>query len=451
MTTDGPPPPSPAPSPVNMVTAVEPPSREPDLAAGATVDPMAVGPASDALAQPGHDLILEGRSSALFNTDAVLRYVTAASAVTVLLMLAALVVVLTIAAMPSIKEYGLKFLVSTDWRPNELEVPRRDPVTKKLVRDADGEAIIDTIPPAFGALNVIYGTTLSSVIALVFAVPLSLGAAIFLVRVAPGWLVPPVSFLVEFLAAIPSIAYGIWALFVLAPFLQGNVAVPHWLEWLDSTPLVQRLFDMTPDYTTPDPDDTRVAFIGVEPLLKGVLGNVPGFRWMFQQTAEVGARTITRPIALTGRDMFSGGLILAIMVIPIITAISRDVLRGVPPAQVEGTVALGATWWQSCKEMLKFSRSGLFGAIMLGLARAAGETMAVTMVIGNKNQIEPSPFAPAQTMSSLLANEFAEATGDIHRAALVEVALVLLVMSLAFNVVARHLVVGGQSRTAAAH
>jgi phosphate transport system permease protein len=326
-------------------------------------------------------------------------------------MLAALVLVLTLAAMPSIKEYGLKFLVSTAWRPNELEVPRRDPATNKMVRDADGEPIVDTVPPAFGALNVIYGTTLSSIVALLFAVPLSLGAAMFLVRVAPNWLVPPVSFLVEFLAAIPSIAYGLWGLFVLAPFLQSRV----------------------------------------EPGLQSMLGGVPGLGWLFQQTADVGQRLTVRPIPLTGRDMFSGGLVLAVMIVPIITAISRDVLRGVPRAQVEGTVALGATWWQSCKEMLKYSRSGLFGAIMLGLARAAGETMAVTMVIGNKNQIEPSPFAPAQTMSSLLANEFAEATGDMHRAALVEVALVLLVMSLLFNVVARYLVVGKGARTAAAH
>src|SRR5205814_3239606 len=139
------------------------------------------------------------------------------------------------------------------------------------------------------------------------------------------------------------------------------------------------------------------------------------------------------------RDMFCGGLVLAIMIVPIITAIARDILRGVPRAQVEGTTALGATWWQSSKEMLKYSRSGLFGAVMLGLARAAGETMAITMVIGNNNQIRPSPFAPAQTMSSLLANEFAEATGDLHRAALLEVALILLAMSLLFNVGARAL------------
>ena len=139
------------------------------------------------------------------------------------------------------------------------------------------------------------------------------------------------------------------------------------------------------------------------------------------------------------------------MILPIITAVSRDVLRAVPRAQIEGTLALGATWWQSCVGMLRYSRGGLFGAVMLGLARAAGETMAVTMVIGNNNQIEPSPLAPAQTMSSLLANEFAEASTDLHRAALLEVALILLVMSLIFNVVARWLVVGTGSRAALAH
>jgi phosphate transport system permease protein len=127
------------------------------------------------------------------------------------------------------------------------------------------------------------------------------------------------------------------------------------------------------------------------------------------------------------------------------------VLKAVPRAQIEGTLALGATWWQSCREMLRYSRSGLFGAIMLGMARAAGETMAVAMVIGNNNQISPSPFAPAQTMSSLLANEFAEASGELHRSALLQVAFILLAMSLVFNVTARWLVVGKGSRTAAAH
>jgi phosphate transport system permease protein len=337
-----------------------------------------------------------------FGVDALMSTLARGASAVVVLMLVALIVILTKAALPSMSRFGWQFVVSSEWRPNELEQPKRGPDGKVMFED--GEMVMQTIPPAFGALPVIYGTVVSSVIALLFAVPLSLGTALFLVRVASKLKIAgPVSFLVEFLAAIPSIAYGIWGLFVLAPFLQAHV----------------------------------------EPGARSVLGKAPGLAWMFSIDG--------RPIALTGRDMFSGGLILGIMVLPIITAVSRDVLKAVPRAQIEGTLALGATWWQSCREMLRYSRAGLFGAIMLGLARAAGETMAVTMVIGNNNQIEPSPFAPAQTMSSLLANEFHEATTELHRSALLQVALILLVMSLLFNVVARYLVVGRGSRTAAAH
>jgi phosphate transport system permease protein len=180
------------------------------------------------------------------------------------------------------------------------------------------------------------------------------------------------------------------------------------------------------------------------------LGWLPGVNgWLFTEATRRGDEIITRTLPLTGRDMFCGGLVLAIMILPIITAISRDVLRQVPRAQIEGALALGATWWQSSWEMLLYSRSALFGAVMLGLARAAGETMAITMVIGNANRINGSLFAPAQTMSSLLANEFAEATSELHRAALTEVALILLLMSLFFNVTARWLVVGDSAHAAA--
>ena len=295
---------------------------------------------------------IETRPRSRVSADFCLRGLTRLSALAIIGMLASLLLVLTVAAMPSIRNYGWAFLTSTDWRPNVLERPLRGP-DGKLVRDEDGEVVTETLHESFGALNVVYGTAVSSTIALVFAVPLSLGAAVFLVRVAPDKLVPPVSFLIEFLAAVPSIAYGIWGLFVLAPFLQQHV----------------------------------------EPFLQSWLMDVPGFRWMFYDAAIVAGKTVYRPYPLTGRDMFCGGLVLAIMIVPIITAISRDVLRAVPRAQVEGTTALGATWWQSSKEMLKFSRSGLFGAVILGLARAAGETMAVAMVIGNNNQIEYSPFA----------------------------------------------------------
>src|SRR4051794_15847671 len=309
-----------------------------------------------------------------------------------------------------IQTFGGHFLVTSHWRPNELSVPARDSAGHVMVKD--GETLMNITPPEFGALPAIYGTAVSSMLAIVFAVPLSFGAALFLVRLSPTWLAGPVSFLVEFLAAIPSIAYGMWGLFVLAPFLQ------HF----------------------------------VEPAIRNGLSWIPGVEtWLFSDATTVGGQALIRALPLTGRDMFCGGLVLAIMILPIITAISRDVLRSVPRAQIEGTLALGATWWQSSKEMLLFSRSALFGAVMLGLARAAGETMAITMVIGNNNRISGSIFAPAQTMSSLLANEFAEASTALHRAALSEVALILLLMSLLFNVTARWLVVGGSSRTAAAH
>jgi phosphate transport system permease protein len=329
--------------------------------------------------------------------DRLLSFTVHSSAVIVLLMMATLVVVLSMAATPSFRQYGLKFFTTSSWRPNELEVIRRNAAGRmvdeqgKVTSDAD-EAARDHIPPSFGALSVIYGTAVSSAIALLFAVPLSIGAALFLVRIAPRMLMTPASFLIEFLAAIPSIAFGIWGLFVLAPLLQKHV----------------------------------------EPPLNHAFAHIPGLHWLHYEGFT------------SGRDMLCGGLILAIMIIPIITAMSRDVLRLVPAAQVEGALALGATWWQSCKEMLRYSRRGLFGAVMLGLARAAGETMAVTMVIGNMNQVRASPFAPAQTMSSLLANSFAEASSELERSALLQVAFILLLMSLAFNVVARYLVVGKQ-------
>lgn len=357
--------------------------------------------------RPPRPLALKRRG---ISSDMLMGGLVRIGAVSILIMLLALIAVLTYTAIPSIKAYGAKFLVTSEWRPNELETPVRDKDGNTVFED--GEMLTKTEPPVFGALPVIYGTVVSSVISLIFAVPLSFGAALFLVRLCPKQLTGSISFLIEFLAAIPSIAYGMWGLFVFAPFLQSHV----------------------------------------EPLLKSALGWIPFMNdWLFVQTTDRFGTMVTSDISLTGRDMFSGGLVLAIMILPIITAISRDVLKHVPRAQIEGTLALGATWWQSSWDMLRYSRSALFGAVMLGLARASGETMAITMVIGNNNQINKSLFAPAQTMSSLLANEFAEASTDIHRAALTEVALILLLMSLIFNIVARWLVVGSKSNTSAAH
>lgn len=358
--------------------------------------PSSLIPGMSAVPRPPAEPQLLRKGGANFLTaDGVMSFLVTASAITILLMMAALVAVLVYAAAPSVKAYGAKFLVSSTWRANELPVYKRN-AAGRLVNEAgevvgiDDAVVERTLPPEFGAAPVIYGTAVSSLISLLIAVPLSLGAALFLVRIATKHFVAPVSFLIEFLAAVPSIAYGIWGLFVLVPLLQNHV----------------------------------------EPALNKVFAVTPGLHWL--HFAEM-------PV---GRDMFCGGMILGIMILPIITAVSRDVLRAVPRTQIEGTLALGATWWQSSWEMLRYSRSGLFGAIMLGLARAAGETMAVTMVIGNVMQIKASPFAPAQTMSSLLASTFAEASPDVERPALMEVALILLLMSLTFNVVARYLVVG---------
>lgn len=364
---------------------------------------------SDSPAHPDESRVMVKRSRGPYFGDLVLAALTRLSGLTVLLMLGALVAVLMYAAWPAIRAYGPSFLVSSEWRANELEVPKVGANGQVVIED--GEVVTEVKPPAFGALPVIYGTVVSSAIALLLAVPLSLGAALFIVRVAPRWKVAGLlSFLIEFLAAIPSIAYGIWGLFVLLPLLKNHV----------------------------------------EPAVRWLLVDVPGFRWLFYRTIESNGQMIEVPITLTGRDLLAGGVILAIMIIPIITAVSRDVLKNVPRAQIEGSLALGATWWQSCVGMLRYGRAALFGAVILGLARAAGETMAVTMVIGNQNQIVASPFAPAQTMASLLANEFGDSSSALHRASLFYVALVLLVMSLAFNVVARWLVVGKRGSGAAA-
>lgn len=333
-------------------------------------------------------------------SDRVLSALVHGCALVMVLLLVAMLLVVAGGAMPAVREYGLSFVASAEWQPNERQVRVRDEAGK-IVYDEDGEAVTRTEPATFGAAPFVWGTASTSVIALVVAVPLSLGAALFIVRVAPRWRIGGVlAFLIEFLAAVPSLAFGIWGVFVMRPFLA--------------------------DY--------------VEPALRWLLADIGVLRFLFYETRN----GIETPIPMTGRDMLAGGLILAVMIIPIITAVSRDVLRSVPRAQLEGALALGATWWQSCRLMLRYGRPGLLGAVMLGLARAAGETMAVTLVIGNVNQVSFSPFAPAQTMSSLLANDIGESNNPMHMASLYYVALILLAMSLTFNVIARWLVVGSR-------
>jgi phosphate transport system permease protein len=221
------------------------------------------------------------------------------------------------------------------------------------------------------------------VLALVIAVPLSIGVAVFLVEQAPRRLARPMAFLVELLAAIPSVVYGLWGIFVLAPFLREHIQPPlqNWFGWLP-------LFHGTP----------------------------------------------------TGLGLFTGGIILAIMVTPIITAVVRDVLEAVPVNQREAALALGATKWETTRVVLANAASGIAGAIVLGLGRAIGETMAVTMVIGNRPQISSSLFEPAYTIASVIANEFTEATGDLYLSALIEIGLILFLVTFIVNGIAKLLV-----------
>lgn len=257
---------------------------------------------------------------------------------------------------PSIDKFGWAFLTNSAWDP---------------VRDE------------FGALPFIFGTLFSSLLALVIALPLGLGVAIFLSEIAPPWLERPVSFVVELLAAIPSIVYGLWGIFVLVPLLRTSV----------------------------------------EPFLKQSLGYLPFFKG-----------------APYGFGMLAAVLVLAIMVLPIITSISRDVLRAIPESQREAALALGATRWETVKIIFAAAKSGILGATLLGLGRAVGETMAVTMVIGNRPSISWSLLDPGYSMASVIANEFSEATSELYTSALVEIAFILFVMTLLLNAGARLIV-----------
>lgn len=288
--------------------------------------------------------------------DAVFRGILFLSAVLLLVIVTAMIVAMASNSMLSIREFGFGFLTGRDWDP---------------------------IKGHFGALPFIYGTVVSSVLALVIAVPLSIGVAVFLVEQAPRSIARPLAFLVELLAAIPSVVYGLWGIFVLAPFLREYVQPPfaRWFGWLP-------LFEGTP----------------------------------------------------TGLGLFTGGIILAIMVTPIITAVVRDVLTAVPVSQREAALALGATKWETTRVVLANAASGIAGAIVLGLGRAIGETMAVTMVIGNRPQISASLFEPSYTIASVIANEFTEATGDLYLSALIQIGLILFLVTFIVNGVAKLLV-----------
>ena len=248
----------------------------------------------------------------------------------------------------------------------------------------------DPVKSNFQAWPFVYGTLITSIIALLIALPISLGIAIFLAELCPTWLRTPLNWLVELLAAIPSVVYGLWGIFVFLPSVV--------------TPIGTTLFD--------------------------AFGNVPGLGSFF-----------AGPIPQSGASRLAASLILAIMIIPTISAVSRDVLLAIPNSQREAGLALGSTQWETIWQvLLPYGASGILGAVILGLGRALGETMAVTMVIGNSIEGTISLLKPGYTMASIIANEFAEAVSELHTSSLIEIGFSLFVMTLLLNMLARLLV-----------
>lgn len=289
--------------------------------------------------------------------DPVFAFVVLAAAIAIPVLVVVMIYTLIGSSQISIQRFGLAFLWSSEW----------DPVKQR-----------------FGALPFIYGTVVSSVVALLLGAPVAIGTAICLTEMAPRWIRTPLAVLVELLAAIPSVVYGLWGIFVLVPIIRT--------------------------------------------ILQPFLGSALGFLPLFQGPNY-------------GVGMLAGGLVLAIMIIPTIAAVSRDVIEVVPGSQREAMLAVGATRWETISNVvLPYARSGILGGVMLGLGRALGETMAVTMVIGNRPEISASLFAPAYTMASVIANEFTEATYALYLGALIEIGIVLFIVTFAMNALARLLV-----------
>ena len=289
--------------------------------------------------------------------DQLFRLVLTICAIAIPALLLALVLMLVRGAAPAIARFGLGFAATKTW----------DPVAGQ-----------------FGAFPMIVGTLLTSLLALLIAVPLSLGVAVYLTEFAPGFLRRPVAMVIELLAAIPSVVYGLWGVFVLIPLLQ------------------------------------RAVF----PFLRSLLGFLPFFQG-----------------AIYGPSVLAASIILAIMIMPFIMSVAREVLLAVPNSQREAAMALGATRWEAVRTaIIPYARSGIVGAVILGLGRALGETMAVTMLIGNRHDISMSLFAPGYTMAAAIANEFNEAATPMHYAALTYVALLLFVITVLVNAAARLLI-----------
>ena len=306
----------------------------------------------------GEDTIAARLSSAGIG-DRAYRIVITAFALLIPILLLLIAWEIGVAGWPAFRQFGVGFLASSTWDP---------------------------VRGVFGAAPAIYGTLVSSLVALLIATPLALGVALFLSEFAPPWLRQPVAFFVDLLAAIPSVVYGLWGIFVLLPVLRAHV-----MPFLRDT-----------------------LHLGATPLFSG-----PAY----------------------GPSMLAAGIILAIMILPYISSVSREVLLAVPRSQREAALALGATRWEAIRgAVLPYARSGILGGVILGLGRALGETMAVTMLIGNKHDISASLLAPGYTMASLIANEFAEATGDLHLSALMAVGFTLFSLTLVVNAIARWLV-----------
>jgi phosphate transport system permease protein len=300
-------------------------------------------------------------------TDTVFHGLTRTAAMTVLALLSGVIIALVIGAAPALGTFGFSFFYDESWNP----------VTEK-----------------FGALAPIYGTLVTSAIAMVIAVPVGLMVAFFLTELSPGWMRRPIGIAIELLAGIPSIIYGIWGLFVFAPFLQSYVQ-PFLIATFENVPILSSLFEGPP----------------------------------------------------YGIGMLTAGLILAIMVLPFVTSISRDVFEAVPPVLKEAAYGVGCTTWEVFRYVvLPFTRVGVIGGFMLGLGRALGETMAVTFVIGNAHHVSASILAPGTTISASIANEFTEAVGDLYTSSLIALGLILFFITFCVLAMARYMLMRIQKR-----
>jgi phosphate transport system permease protein len=292
------------------------------------------------------------------------RSLTAVAASVAPVLLVVIVAILLAQALPAVKRFGLGFLTGIDWNP---------------------------VTESFGALPAIFGTLATSFMALVIAIPVGVAVAVVLAEQGQQGIRGVLGTGIELLAAIPSVVYGIWALYVLAPWSYQHIEIPI---------------------------SEHLGFIGY----------------------------LTHPAV---RGLFNAALVLAVMILPTLTAVSRDVIRAVPRGMRENAIALGATWWETTwRVILPAARPGIFGAVILALGRALGETIAVTMVIGNRYEIPPTIFSPAYTLASVIANEFTEATGTLYPAVLIELGLVLILVTLTVNLLALVLVRSAQSRIA---